>query len=431
MRVLVIGGYGLIGAAVVQALCAAGREVTGFGRNPDHGRRIAPQAGWVGGDLARFRSAADWAPVVAGFDAVVNASGALQDGARDDLRAVQTRAIAALVAACETAGVSRFVQISAPGAEADADTAFLRTKAAADEALRASSLSWTILKPGLVVGPGAYGGTALLRMLAAFPAIQPLTLAEANVQTVALEDVARAVCACLADEIPPRADYGLVEPSVRSLEEITLAVRRWAGWPRPRAVWRLPGWAGAAVARLADLAGWLGWRSPLRTTALRSLRAGVTGDDAAWRQAGGFPLKTLEQTLAAMPSTLQERIYGRAALVFPLLVLTLSAFWIASGVIGLVRLDAAADVLDGAIEPGAARALALGGGVIDIAIGAALLWRRWTRGAAWGAVLVSLGYLVAGTWITPHLWADPLGPLVKIFPAMALALAVAALNEER
>jgi hypothetical protein len=33
--------------------------------------------------------------------------------------------------------------------------------------------------------------------------------------------------------------------------------------------------------------------------------------------------------------------------------------------------------------------------------------------------------------VTPELWADPLGPFVKVFPAMALALAVAALAEER
>jgi hypothetical protein len=44
---------------------------------------------------------------------------------------------------------------------------------------------------------------------------------------------------------------------------------------------------------------------------------------------------------------------------------------------------------------------------------------------------MSLGYLAAGTWLTPELWLDPLGPFVKIFPSVALALAVAALTEER
>jgi hypothetical protein len=47
-------------------------------------------------------------------------------------------------------------------------------------------------------------------------------------------------------------------------------------------------------------------------------------------------------------------------------------------------------------------------------------------------VVASLvGAALAGAALAPQLWADPLGPFVKIFPAMALALAVAALAEER
>jgi hypothetical protein len=44
---------------------------------------------------------------------------------------------------------------------------------------------------------------------------------------------------------------------------------------------------------------------------------------------------------------------------------------------------------------------------------------------------VSLAYLLLGAVLTPYLWADPLGPLVKIVPGIGLASAVAALAEER
>jgi hypothetical protein len=76
-------------------------------------------------------------------------------------------------------------------------------------------------------------------------------------------------------------------------------------------------------------------------------------------------------------------------------------------------------------------ALVLGGAVADIAIGLGVLLRPFTRAAALAAVALSLLYLIAGTWLTPHLWADPLGPFVKIFPSIALALAVAAFVGER
>lgn len=116
MRVLVVGAYGLIGLEVIQALLRAGHQVVGFGRSPETGRRIAPHIPWNHGDMRRMQAAADWLPSLSGIDAVVNAAGALQDGAKDDLKLVQDGAIRALVAACEAAGVKRFVQISARSA---------------------------------------------------------------------------------------------------------------------------------------------------------------------------------------------------------------------------------------------------------------------------------------------------------------------------
>ena len=123
--------------------------------------------------MARLLAAEDWLPLVAGMDAVVNAAGALQDGPRDRLDAIHRGAVVALVAACEQAGVSRFVQISAIGADPASPDAFFSTKGEGDKAVANSSLEWTILRPGLVIAPAAYGGTALLRALAAFPGFIP------------------------------------------------------------------------------------------------------------------------------------------------------------------------------------------------------------------------------------------------------------------
>jgi uncharacterized protein YbjT (DUF2867 family) len=431
MRTLVVGGYGLVGAEIARAMLAEGYRVTGFGRSLETGQRIIPDIPWRRGDMRQMQTAEAWSDALESIEVVVNASGALQDGARDDLAKVQDGAIRALIAACEAGGVKSFIQISAIGATPDAPTAFLRTKAAADAALRKSSLRWAILKPGLVISANAYGGTALLRMLAAVPLVQPIVLADAKVQTVSARDVARAVISILDTEVPFGQDYELVEPEARTLCETVKLFRWWAGRKPARAELRLPRWAGYALAKVADLAGWLGWRSPLRTTALKSLEAGVTGDPVAWRRAGGFELESLKDTLLRMPATAQERVFGRAQLVFPLLVVTLSAFWIVSGVIGLLQRDAAVAVLQGRVSDGLAGVLVDLGSVLDLAIGVALLWRSWVRRAAWASILVSLGYLAAGTWLTPELWDDPLGPFVKVLPAMALALTVAALAEDR
>lgn len=430
MRVLVLGGYGLIGLETMRRLRVAGHEVIGLGRSVEKGRSAAPDVRWIGADIATLTTPHAWAAHIDGVDAIVNASGALQDGARDNLRAAQQDAIVALIDACEGKAI-RFIQISAPGAELDANTAFMRTKAVADAALRASALDWTILKPGLVLSANAYGGTSLLRMLAATPLVEPLVLGDARVQIVAASDVADAVVLALGGKTPARRDYDLAASETHTLRDVVSKFRAWLGFKLPVMRLELPRALGFALARGADLAGWLGWRSPLRTTALRVLSDGIICDGAAWEAASERRLKSLDETLAALPATAQERLYARAQLVLPILILTLSAFWIASGVIGFFQRAAAARVLDGALAPEQAMLFVLGGAVADLAIGIGLLLRPFTRVAALGAIAVSIAYLIGATLLAPHLWADPLGPLVKIFPSMALALGLAALTSER
>jgi uncharacterized protein YbjT (DUF2867 family) len=431
MRILVLGAYGFIGLAVARRLREAGHDVVGLGRDSELSRRLLPEIAWIAADLTDLASEEAWLPHLRGIDAVVNASGVLQDGAGDDVAAVQSDAIQALIRACERGSSRAFVQISAPGATPAAETAFMRTKGEADQALMRSGLDWFILKPGLVVGANAYGGGALLRMLAGLPYAQVLVSGTSKVQIVALDDVTEAVRACLGGEIPERSTFDLVADEMHTLRDVVTRFRRWLGVPTARIQIELPRPVGVALARVADLAGWFGWRSPLRSTALKVLAAGISGDARPWRQASGRGLAGLDEALARLPSTRQERIFARAQLVLPCLVLTLVLFWLLSGLIGLWQWQEAAAILSGSTTPGLAAALVILGSLADIAIGIAFLFRRWLTRAALAAIAVSLGYLVGGTILAPTLWGDPLGPFVKVLPSMALALAVLALAEKR
>lgn len=431
MRVLVLGGYGFIGLNVCRRLIARGHKVTALGRSAEHGRSMLPSADWRGADIAALATAQDWASMLHGVDAVVNASGALQDGLRDNLAAVQDRAIRALIAACEAQSVRRFVQISAPGANIEAETRFLRTKALADDALKQSGLDWVILRPGLVWGRTAFGGSALVRMLSAFPVVQPIMLAKSAVEMVDIDDVCATVEAGLERADLVHRDLDLVEPRTRTLAQVIAQVRAWHGFAPARTTLEAPRLLGGLIARCGDIAGWLGWRSPLRTTSLRSLTAGVTGDGAEWRALlGPNGAVEFDEMLTRRPATRQDRVFARTQLVLPLIVLTLAGFWIASGVIGLWRIDAAIAAQGGATGE-MARALVIGGAVADIALACALLWRPWARLACFGMIALTGAYLLAGTMLTPHLWADPLGPFVKTLPAAVLALVCATLLEER
>jgi uncharacterized protein YbjT (DUF2867 family) len=431
MAVLVLGGYGLIGSAIIDRLRAGGAPVIGLGRNTGAAARRFPDVAWRTADLAGLQTVEAWAPLLAGVEAVVNAAGVLQQGLHDDVGAVQDGAMRALYAAAKSAGVGRVVQISATGADPSATTEFLRSKGRADVALRACGVPFTILRPALVISHEAYGGTALLRGLAAVPWITPLALAESPVQTVWIGDVAEAVAVALRAGAASGLTVDLAERPTRTLRDTVSLFRAWRGAPAARTL-AVPGLIALGVSAVADGLGWLGWRSPLRSTALTVMREGVVGDPESGAAFLGRDLRTLPQTLASLPNTAQERGFGRAWLAKPLVIATLSLFWIASGAVGLLRLGAATEVLAQRGAPAAgASAAVLVGGLLDLVLGLAVLVRPLAGAALKGMILASFAYLAGASLLAPDLWLDPLGPLVKVAPALVLALVGLVLLEDR
>ncbi|TMV86311.1 SDR family oxidoreductase, partial [Thioclava sp. BHET1] len=403
-RAVVLGGYGLIGAAAMRALRAAGFAVTGVGRSRAAARATDARADWVIRDIPTL-TAQDWRGLLDGVDVVVNASGALQDGARDDLEAIHVSAIARLVEGAAGTGV-RIVQISAAGVSENASTAFFRSKARGDAILAQGAVDWVILRPTLVLAPNADGGTALLRAAAALPLILPRMLPEAQVQTVHIEDLCAAITAAARGQIATGTIADLTEAEARPFPVLLAEIRRWQGWPQPAFRPAIPGALIAVFGRGADLLGHLGWRSPLRTTALQALSDGIRGDPAPWIAAGGAPCRALGQTLASLPATRQERLFARAYIALPVTIATLALFWCLSGAITLLDPARAIAVLAGRGSPGwLSDAVVIGGALADLALGLGILWRRWTKAAALGMLALSAAYVIGSLIVAPDLWA--------------------------
>jgi uncharacterized protein YbjT (DUF2867 family) len=406
--------------------------VVGLGRSARTAHRRFPFAIWVEADFHRLLSPDDWLPLISGFDAVVNCVGAFQRGSRDRLDRIHLDAPAALFAACQRAGVRRVVQISAIVADLDSPTEFGRSKAAAEQALRATPLDWLILRPGVVIGPGAYGGSALLLGLAGVPLRTPLIAAERPIQVVAVEDVAETVAWAMRPAAPAQLTFDLVHPQPLSLREIVLGFRRWLGFPS-QPVWILPRMLAAAVAALADALGWLGWRSPARSTGFAQLAAGVAGDPSLWTRKTGIEPRSFADMLARRPATLQDRWFARLYGMKPLAIGGLALFWIATGLIALGPGYAAsrAQLSAAGFGAGLAAATVIGGAVFDIVLGLMLLVRRLAKPVLVTMLLATLCYVAAGSAIAPQLWSDPLGPLTKILPMLLATLFTLAIIEER
>jgi DoxX-like family len=87
--------------------------------------------------------------------------------------------------------------------------------------------------------------------------------------------------------------------------------------------------------------------------------------------------------------------------------------------------------LDQAGAPAEAPLLAAAGAAADVLVGAGIAVRATARRALRAGLALSALYLAAGTVLAPALWADPLGPLLKILPVMALSLAALAIADDR
>ncbi|NNU49510.1 SDR family oxidoreductase [Rhizobium sp. WYCCWR 11279] len=424
MNILILGATGFIGSVVAARLVADGHAVSGLGRNPARARLKQPAIDWRRADLSRMTKPADWDDILKDRNVVVNCAGALQDGLSDDLSATQAEAMLALYSAAKSSSRPLIVQISARTAGAAGDLPFLATKRRADEALAASGLPYLILRPALVLGRNAHGGSALLRALAAFPLVLPLVHAESPVETLSVDDVAEAVSRAVSGGIS--GDIDLAADEVLTLADLVGLHRQWLGLP-PARVFTLPRWLAGPVTSLADLSGLLGWRSPLRSTAMTVMSEGVrsskTRSDLATTPAAA--------TLSANPSSVQDLWFARLYLLKPLVISGLSAFWLLSGLIPLLTLEKTSAHFLPFMPEAAATALTLATCLIDIALGVAVLLRPLAKGALLGMLAVSFAYLAGASLLEPALWLDPLGPLVKVLPSILLTFTALAILDER
>jgi uncharacterized protein YbjT (DUF2867 family) len=431
LRVLLLGATGLIGSSVAARLYSDGHEVLAVtrSRGPD-ARRLAV-ARWIELDLRNATAAEAWLPHLGGVEAVVNCAGVLQDSGRDSTAAVHRQGPDALWEACERVGARRIVHLSAMGVDRGGVSDFSSSKLAGDEALKARDLDWVILRPSVVVGRSAYGGSALFRGLAALPVLVR-TPDAGPLDIVQLDDVVETVARMLEPGAPAGVELELAGPERLTFEQVVGTYRAWLGWKPARLV-SAPGFLMSAAYGLGDLAGKLGWRPPIRSTARREIVRGAIGDPSEWKRLTGIEPRSLSSALAAEPASVQERWFARLYLLKPLIIGTFALFWLLTGFVSLGPGYHVAEWLMRAA--GAERPISdlsvIAGGVADIVVGLAILVRRTSRLALIAALFLSVFYIIAGTLLHPELWRDPLGPMMKIWPILALNLVCLAILRER
>jgi len=166
VRVAIAGGHGQIALRLAKIMSERGDEVVALIRNPDHADEVKRAGAEPAVVDLEHASEDEVASAIGGSDAVVFAAGAGPGSGAERKETMDYGGAVKLIAAAKQAGGSRYVIVSSMGANPNAtgdDTfsVYLRAKGRADDAVRASGLDATVIRPGGLTNDAGTGRVRL------------------------------------------------------------------------------------------------------------------------------------------------------------------------------------------------------------------------------------------------------------------------------
>ena len=230
-NVTVFGGSGFLGRYLVKRLAARGVRVRAAVRDPERAGFLKPMGnvGQVMPVPADVRSDAAVRRAVEGADAVVNFVGVLYERGRQTFGAIHVEGARRVAAAAAAAGASRFVHISAIGADPESGSAYARSKAAGERAVAEAFPGATIVRPSIVFGPEDSFFNRFGAMARIAPALPLIGGGETRFQPVYVGDVADAIVRILDDPETAGRTYELGGPRIYTFRELMQLVLQETG----------------------------------------------------------------------------------------------------------------------------------------------------------------------------------------------------------
>lgn len=271
--VTVFGGSGFVGTQVVRALAKRGSRIRVAVRRPGRGYRLRTlgDVGQIEVVQANIRDDASINRALDGAEACVNLVAVLYETGRQKFQALHVDGARAVALAANAAGIERFVQISAIGADTASTAIYGRTKAAGEAAVREVIPSATILRPSVVFGPDDAFFNRFAAMAQVSPALPLIGGGHTRFQPVYVGDVAQAVAQAVCDTSTAGGVYELGGPGIYTFRALMELLLKEIG--RKRILAPLPFPMAGLLGSAGDLMTLVGLPPPITTDQVALLRS--------------------------------------------------------------------------------------------------------------------------------------------------------------
>lgn len=432
MNILVCGASGFIAGQIVTDLLLAGHAVICCVRNTSYAKTLFPNTTVLSCDYIHDTNTSDWEGRLKNIDIVINCVGILYHPNKKIIWAVHYDTPKALFDACVKMNIKKIIQISALGVD-KSDVDYAKSKKAADDYLLSLNIPSIILRPSLVYGRGSYGGSSLFRGLAGLPYIIPVPgLGTQEFQPIHLNDLSTAIVHLIESSPSQNVILNAAGPSRITLNEILLKMRSWLGFAKAKVV-HIP----LVLIRLGAFLGDFIPYSALNSTSYKMLiQNNITHDleVQAFHKTIGFIPRDFISGLDSQPSTVQDHWHARLYWVKPILQASISFTWIFTALCSAwfyPTSQSYALLTQIGIASFLQPILLYGASALDVFIGITVLCNYRTKQIGMLQLAVVIAYTALITWTLPHLWLDPLGPIVKNIPFIAAILVFLALESDR
>lgn len=256
--VTVFGGAGFVGRQVVRALAKRGWRVRVAARNAGRGYRLRMlgDVGQISIVQANIRDEASVARALDGASACINLVGVGFESGPQSFEAVHVQAAGLVARIAHAKGVKTLVQMSAIGADAHSPSAYGRTKAAGEAAVKHEFPDAVIIRPSVIFGPDDNFFNRFGRMATISPALPLIGGGETRFAPVFVGDVAAAIVNALSDPGAAGVTFELGGPTTYSFRELMQLVLTETG--RKSGLAPLPFQLSTLLGRLAALSAMVG-----------------------------------------------------------------------------------------------------------------------------------------------------------------------------